>query len=577
MGKKASITTKSTKTPVTVYRMFLKFSMVFAILALFLLLSGKTVVESATPIIVAVICAAAYALCYYFYKVRGKTDSERPGFQIKILLRFVCFAIGIFLTIFGSRKVLSGSKEAGILLCLCGIIACQCLHNNKSLLSHLSTFFANFSTGLVVISLLMMYSDITNFIYLAVLAASAVCVVLSEIFYRIYSDIKHGGSNGKEKHPIYIIIGIKKKISKIIKKLLGQGDSDRDFKKREIVTRMVTEQVLKNVLLVVSIILIWALLVATESIAVIFESNTYEKVTKLLPICISLTTVSVLIWNNFIKPPKEGHLSFDLKPDKEDFRKQLRITFGDNSKAVNAFDYVTDHMARENGYSRWNGDNYYVHPIAVANILLEYTDDPSDDEIAAALLHDCAEDLIRAGNSDFTYSEADFREYTVLKYGSKASVTKKAKSKKGKISNEPTDDAAKTLKFNWYEEESKRQEEYFRYLKADFGDKVAETVKLVTKGYDKNGAPINYKEDANMDAYLKNISDAESASAAKIKIADRMNNNSTLTVCTDEKKKSKTLETHTYYLPFARKVSDKDRKNVSFYEKAAKFFEQEIV
>jgi (p)ppGpp synthase/HD superfamily hydrolase len=164
-----------------------------------------------------------------------------------------------------------------------------------------------------------------------------------------------------------------------------------------------------------------------------------------------------------------------------------------------------------------------------------------------------------------------------LKYGSKASVTKKAKSKKEKISNEPTDDAAKTLKFNWYEEESKRQEEYFRYLKADFGDKVAETVKLVTKGYDKNGAPINYKEDANMDAYLKNISDAESASAAKIKIADRMNNNSTLTVCTDEKKQSKTLETHTYYLPFARKVSDKDRKNVSFYEKAAKFFEQEIV
>ena len=77
-----------------------------------------------------------------------------------------------------------------------------------------------------------------------------------------------------------------------------------------------------------------------------------------------------------------------------------------------------------------------------------------------------------------------------------------------------------------------------------------------------------------MRAYLEDIS--KNISATKIKIADRMNNNSTLNVCTKEKKQYKTVETQKYYLPFARKASDKDRENIEFYEKAAKFFEQEI-
>jgi len=41
IGEKASIIAKSTKTPVTVYRMFLKFSMVFAVLSLFFAFNGK--------------------------------------------------------------------------------------------------------------------------------------------------------------------------------------------------------------------------------------------------------------------------------------------------------------------------------------------------------------------------------------------------------------------------------------------------------------------------------------------------------------------------------------------------------
>ena len=436
MGKKASIIAKSTKTPVTVYRMFLRFSMVFSVLSLFLLASGKSVVESATPIILAVICAAAYSLCYYFYKLG--TKSKITAFRIAVLMRFLIFLLGIFMILVSSERFVLGEKLFGIGLYIIALVACQCLHNNKNILSHLSTFFANASTGVVAVAMLMMYDNIKDIRYIILLIVSAVMVLVSEIFYRAYSNRKHSGKTGKI-------------VTTFVKKQKG------DPTKSQIIVRMVAEQVVCSILMIIVLGLVWALLILTGSIEIVLKANTYEKVTKLMPICISLVTVSVLIWNNFIKTPKEVYISFDLRADKIELRKKLRVMFGNKSEAVKALDYVTKHMTRENGYSRWNGDNYYVHPIAVASILLDHTDTPDDDEIAAALLHDCAEDLIKAGEDGRAYSAEDYKEYTSDYVNAEEYVSK------------------------YIEDLSKRQEEYFDYISVAFNDNIINIVKFVTK------------------------------------------------------------------------------------------------
>jgi len=544
MSKKASITTKSKKTPVNVCRLFLKLSMMFAIFSVFLFISGKSIVDNGTVLILAVICAAAYAICYYFYKLPTKPQNGIIRFQIRMLVRFLSFVIGIFAIISGSY-LLAENLFYGLGVFAVGLLLCQLLHNNKSVQSHISTFCANASTGLIVVTLKMMYDDIKNPIYLAIFGASIVLVVFSEVFYRAYSNKKHGKQKDKKSD----------KRGKKEAVVASNAKSGIDWEKSKLLREMLKEEIAKSVLIAAIVLLLWALLVITKSIAVILEANTYEKVTKLLPIGISVITVSVTIWNNFIKQPKEEHISFDLKSDLKQFRNKLVITFGSKSNSVKAFDYVTKHMTSKNGYSRWNGDNYYVHPVAVADILLEYNENkPKDDEIAAALLHDCAEDLINSGEKGKEYSLEDYKRY---------------------ISDYVNDEEGKTFVSEYPEMLFDRQREYLDYLAVAFNKNVSKIVELVTKGYESNGRPKDYSKEEVMRGYLNDIS--KNVSAAKIKIADRMNNNSTLTVCTKEKKERKTQETRKFYLPFARKVSDNDMKNIGFYEKAAKFFEQEIV
>lgn len=547
MGKKASITTKSKKTPVNVCRLFLKLSMMFAIFSVFLFLLEKSIVDNATVLILAVICAAAYAICYYFYKLPGKPQNGMIRFQIIMLVRFLSFLVGIF-AIIGGSFLFKTNVFLGFGAFAVGLVLCQLLHNNKSVQSHISTFCSNASTGLIVVTLKMMYDDIKNPMNLAVFGASIVLVIFSEVFYRVYSNKKHGKQKEKKV----------KKISEKSKKnevaVASNAKNGIDKEKSKILRGMVKEEITKNVLVAAIVLMLWALLVMTESIAVILEANTYEKVTKLLPIGISIITVSVTIWNNFIKQPKEEYLSFDLKCDTKQFRNKLVITFGSKSNSVKAFDYVTKHMTSKNGYSRWNGDNYYVHPVAVADILLEYNESkPKDDEIAAALLHDCAEDLIISGEKGRDYSIEDYKRY---------------------ISDYVNDADGKVFVSKYPDMLFDRQKDYLNYLSVAFNENIRNIVELVTKEYEENGRPKDYSNEKVMREYLNDIS--ENTSAAKIKIADRMNNNSTLTVCTKEKKERKTQETRKFYLPFARKVSDNDMKNIGFYEKAAKFFEQEI-
>lgn len=76
----------------------------------------------------------------------------------------------------------------------------------------------------------------------------------------------------------------------------------------------------------------------------------------------------------------------------KEFRILLCERFGKDSRAEAAYDYLCNNMNAKNGYARWNGEDYFIHPQAVAEILL-YNTDIGEDGIIVALLHDCIEDM----------------------------------------------------------------------------------------------------------------------------------------------------------------------------------------
>ena len=268
---------------------------------------------------------------------------------------------------------------------------------------------------------------------------------------------------------------------------------------------MRVEQFVRNSLVVSVIWLMWTLLTLTGSVKATIESGLYEQITKLLPIGISIITASASIYLNFLKKPKVERLSFNPQIGKAEFAEQIIKRFGAESPALKALDYVTEKMCRATGYTRYNGDDYYVHPIAVAKILMDNTD-ADVNTVAAALLHDCVEDL-----PDCTVD----------------------------------------------------------LIRAEYNAEIADTVDLVTKK-----KVIDYSRREEMRSYINAIS--ANRSATLVKIADRMNNNSTMSNRDENKKAEKTDETRALYVPFAENAAKADKLNESFYETAVKFFKQDI-
>ena len=75
--------------------------------------------------------------------------------------------------------------------------------------------------------------------------------------------------------------------------------------------------------------------------------------------------------------------------DYADLREALRAQGGnyDEEKISRAFEYcVTMHA----GQKRWTNEEYYIHPVSVAKILVSLGMDT--ESIVAALLHDVVED-----------------------------------------------------------------------------------------------------------------------------------------------------------------------------------------
>ena len=184
------------------------------------------------------------------------------------------------------------------------------------------------------------------------------------------------------------------------------------------------------------------------------------------------------------------------------FDSLLRNRYGDSSASVRAYKYLCENMNKDHGFVRkFSGEDYYVHPQAVAEILIELID--ADDEcVSVALLHDCIEDM--AGDVEGVMRDM-------------------------------------------------------------FGDSITDKVLLVTKKKD-----VDYRIHEELSDYLMGTLAVEDS--VLVKIADRMNNNSTLSGASEEKRARKTEETLKYFIPLALGAAEKYPHNSSFYMDAAEFF-----
>lgn len=194
------------------------------------------------------------------------------------------------------------------------------------------------------------------------------------------------------------------------------------------------------------------------------------------------------------------------KLNEQEFTELLKKRYTENGYSVRAYKYLCDNMNKEKGFIRkFSGEDYYIHPQAVAEILIELVD--ADDVcVSVALLHDCIEDM------------------------------------EGDVEGE---------------------------MRRMFGDGITEKVLMVTKKKD-----VDYRVPENLREYL--MGTLEDEDAVLVKIADRMNNNSTLSGASWEKKIQKTDETVLYFVPLALNAVKKFPRNSAFYGDAAEFFWRQI-
>lgn len=194
------------------------------------------------------------------------------------------------------------------------------------------------------------------------------------------------------------------------------------------------------------------------------------------------------------------------KRNENEFRELLISRYGSECKSLRAYEYLCANMNKDKGYTRkYGGENYYVHPQAVAEILIDIVD--ADDEcVSVALLHDCIEDL------------------------------------EGDVEGE---------------------------MRRLFGGSITDKTLLVTKKKD-----VDYHSEEALRSYLMGTLAEEDA--VLVKIADRMNNNSTLSGASAEKRARKTAETVEFFIPLAEAAAEKYPRNLAFYKEAIGFFGENI-
>ena len=348
------------------YRLFLKISMASLIYTLFSLMFGNhpefsfagALKSNSVTVTLAVMGAVLYQLTYYIYKSGDRTADEQQRtlkIQISALMRVVLFFAGAFIASLGAELVRKG-QYYGIVLVVVGVVGAQMLYNNRKLFSHLSTFSENAAAGFVIITMKLAYDS--NIWAVVSGAITVVLLACQELSFHFYNVRKHH-SDG---YTVAELIRIRLMVF------------------------------FRNLLIVLIVLVSWWMLVVTGSAETLFGSNLYEKITGVIPLIISLITVSVLLYNNFIKKPPKQVPSYDVQVSEKELRDEIIGRYGENAISLKALDYVIATMSAEKGYKRYHGEDYYTHPMAVAKILLQNAI-VDDKTIAVALLHDCIEDV----------------------------------------------------------------------------------------------------------------------------------------------------------------------------------------
>ena len=366
MGKEANIIQKSQKTAVRLYRVFLKISMASLIYTVFSIIFVNYAENSfagalkanAVTVTLAVMGAVLYQLTYYIYKSGDRTADEQQRtlkVQISALMRVILFFAGSFVAAFGAYLIGTGYYY-GVAFVAVGIVAAQLIYNNRRLFSHMSTFSENAAAGFVIVTMKLAYDGSLWAILSAVIAMAL--LACQELSFHFYNVRKHpaGGYTTKELVEIRLMVFF------------------------------------RNLLIVLILLVAWWMLVVTGSAAILFTSNIYDKLIKIIPILISLITVSVLLYNNFIKKPPKQVPSYDVQVSEKELRDEIIGRYGENAISLKALDYVIATMSAAKGYKRYHGEDYFTHPMAVAKILLQHAI-VDDKTIAVALLHDCIEDV----------------------------------------------------------------------------------------------------------------------------------------------------------------------------------------
>lgn len=366
MGKEANIIQKSQKTAVRLYRVFLKVSMASLIYTLFSLMFGNYAENSiagafnanSVTVTLAVMGAVLYQLTYYIYKSGNRSaDEQRRTLKVQIsaLMRVILFFAGAFVAALGAILV-RAEKYYGIAFIAAGIVAAQMLYNNRKLFSHLSTFSENAAAGFIIITMKLTYD---GSLWAIVCGAIAVALLaFQEISFHHYNVRKH------------------------------QADGYTSSELRQIRFMVF----FRNLLIVLIVLVSWWMLVVTGSAETLFGSNIYDGLMKIIPIVISLITVSVLLYNNFIKKPQKQVPSYDVQVSEKELRDEIVGRYGEDAVSLKALGYVVATMSAAKGYKRYHGEDYFTHPMAVAKILLQNAI-VDDKTVAVALLHDCVEDV----------------------------------------------------------------------------------------------------------------------------------------------------------------------------------------
>lgn len=445
MGKEANIRHKSTKLPVQLYRAFFKLSIAAAVYAAFCVFKGLGIGGTGFAVSISLLGAIAYEVTYLVYKSRSKESKAKnenmTWKQVFMLLRFSGYLLGLYLVVLSADIIHKGIYLA-IPLLVIAFGLCQQMHNNVYLSSHLSTFFESVAAGFTVITLELIYSALYiyqhKYLWIIGVCATVVLYALSEFFFHFYNCKKHGKKvvdkkwdelekaekkaekQKKKENAVPLASDTDKKSAEKAKKLAKRklkAQRKREVRiacriflpKKELILDRLAE-FLRNSLLVVAIWVIFALLIISGSVEFAIKSGIYDKAIAIIPILISIAT-PVIDSQKQKESAESKYDKYDPRIPPKELKEVFINVFGQDSLSEKALDDVVDSMNKKNGFKRYNGEDYFVHPIAVAKIILDHTKE-GDEVIAAALLHDCIEDL---PGCTYETIKDDYNE-TVAKY-----------------------------------------------------------------------------------------------------------------------------------------------------------------